>query len=167
MSDWTKVKPIKKTTKTTNTTNNNYVPKESSNGWDWGVGTTVIKGRGVDKKKTTGETVRSQTTGNRQSAQQFNTRKLDEAEEASKIKTVPSSIAQNIIKFRAEKKLTQKDLVQKTNGRVKENDLKLIEQGKAIFNNQQIVAIEKALNVHVRGNSVGEPYFNPKPKKTK
>ena len=69
-----------------------------------------------------------------QSKSDVNTRKLDDASEGQKHKTIDREISQQIIKARCAKKLTQDGLAKQLNINV--SIVKEYETGKAIVNNQ-------------------------------
>lgn len=71
--------------------------------------------------------------------------KLDENDEVTSIKYVPKEISKLIIDARCAKKLSRKDLARNLN--LKEDVLADIENGKAIYNGDQIAKIKKQLGI--------------------
>lgn len=82
---------------------------------------------------------------------QIKNKKLDEANEVSKIEKVSLSFSKEMQKARCAKKLSQKQLAQKLY--VKQTVIASYEQGKAIPNNGFICKIERALGVKLPRSS--------------
>lgn len=99
----------------------------------------------------------------------ISTKKLDENVDGGKHKKVELSTAQLVQKALTAKEWSQKDLLQAVGGRngVNAQYIQQLASGKAQFDNNKIGAIEKALNIRLRGKFVGEPYFKPKQTKPK
>ena len=81
--------------------------------------------------------------------------KLDRETEELKHKTVPKDLGKLITQTRNAKGMNTKDLATKCNE--KPQVITSYEQGKAIPNQQIIGKIERALGIHLRGKSMGEP----------
>lgn len=71
--------------------------------------------------------------------------KLDENDEVTSIKYISREISQLIINARCAKKLSRKDLARNMN--VKEDVIADIENGKAIYNGDQIAKIKRYLGI--------------------
>ena len=71
--------------------------------------------------------------------------KLDENDEVTSIKYVTKEISQLIINARCAKKISRKDLAKNMN--LKEDIIADIENGKAIYNGDQIAKIKKYLSI--------------------
>lgn len=69
-----------------------------------------------------------------------------DSDEGPPVIYVGAELARQITKARIENKLTQKGLAQKVN--LQEKDIKDIESGKAVLNNQHISKIKRVLNMH-------------------
>lgn len=89
----------------------------------------------------------SKTTGNKAHQQNLNVGKLLEDEHPLEIKTVPKEIANQVARFRAEKKLTQEQLATKINE--KASVIKDLESATGMYDGQIISKIEKALAVKI------------------
>jgi ribosome-binding protein aMBF1 (putative translation factor) len=139
-------------------------PTETVDPWDE---VTVLRKntplKSTDPKNKVVSTTRI-TPANSQKPPQLNARALDEETSSQPIEKVSLSIGQLVAKERIARKMTQRDLALKTNGKVTFADVQLIESGKAFKDNNKIVDIERALNVHLRGNHQGEPLFKTQPK---
>lgn len=85
--------------------------------------------------------------------------KIDNSTSSDTIKKVSLSTAQLLNKALVEKKWSQKDLVTNVGGRagVNAQDVHKIARGDAIANDAKLTAIERALNMHLRGKLAGEP----------
>lgn len=155
-------KPVKKTT-TTKTTTSPPTPQPSQdeqvNPWDE---VTVLRKstplKANDPKNAVVSTTRI-SSANSQKPPQLNARALDEETSSQPIEKVSLSIGQLVAQERVARKMSQRDLALKTNGKVTFADVQLIESGKAFKDNNKIVEIERALNVHLRGKHQGEPLF--------
>lgn len=93
--------------------------------------------------------------------------KIDQSTTGGTIKKVSLSTAQLLNKALVAKKWKQKDLVAHIGGRAGVNlqDVQQIAQGKAIANDAKLSAIEKGLNIHLRGKLAGQQIAKPKTKK--
>lgn len=84
--------------------------------------------------------------------------KLDATDNVVKVPKIDQNIGKLILKFRQEKKLSQKDLATKVNE--KPSVINDYESGKAIPNQLILAKIEKILGIKLRGKLIGEPLFN-------
>lgn len=92
------------------------------------------------------------------------TKKLDQNVDGGTHKKVELSTGQLFQKALNAKKWSQKDLLIAVGGKsgVNAQYIQQFAAGKALFDNNKIGAIEKALNIKLRGKNVGEVYFKPK-----
>ena len=107
---------------------------------------------------------------NQKTSSGFSAKKIAENTIGGSHKKVSLSMGQLMQQALNAKGWTQKELVIKVGGQAKVNhqDIQNIATGKAILNNDKIVAIERTLNINLRGKNVGEPFFGPKkPKNSK
>lgn len=164
MSDWTEVKFTKKNNGNRYTKINQNDDKTNDNSSDnpWDQVTVLRKNTRPnpnDPKNTVVQMSRN-TSSNTQSQKNVNAHMLDAETSTQPIQKVSLSLGQTIAKERIARKMTQKDLALKTNGKLTFADVQSIESGKMILtNNDKIVHIERALNVHLRGKHIGEPLF--------
>lgn len=88
-------------------------------------------------------------------------KQLDENTGGGGHKKVSLSVSQLLQKALVAKKWSQKDLVKNVGGRagVNAQDVQKIARGEAMQNDAKLTAIEKALNMRLRGKNAGEPYF--------
>lgn len=124
------------------------------NPWDK---VTVIHGRGG--RPTAPPPTKQRYGRPNTTSSNFNATKLDKADTPDALPTVGLSMGQLIQQYRNQQNLSQGDLLKKIGGRggVTLSDIQNIEKGVAISNNNKIMAIENALNVHVRGKLIGKP----------
>ena len=113
----------------------------------WEAPTIVLR-----KKKEKTDAVKAQRDGKTDSAlknkcveESHKNRKLDEATDAGKHKTVGKETGQKIIKARCEKNLTQKQLAQKINKPVQ--IITTYENGTAILDNKILSSIKRILGI--------------------
>ena len=132
----------------------------SQNFQDW---ETVVftKPKTTQKKKTcapstggTSSTVVAVNTTNNKNGRVVETsrlRKLDNAEEAGKIKTVSHSLSLAIARARQDKGMKQKELATRLN--VKHTVIQGYESGKAVPDGRLLTQMEKVLGTRLRGGS--------------
>jgi ribosome-binding protein aMBF1 (putative translation factor) len=116
------------------------------------------------KKKITGPPVVNTTRTNTNTTSELNMRKLDENEVGGVHKKVDKSISQLLQQTLVSRGWNYDRLVKEVSGRagVNKQDVQNIIKGAAIQNNSKLEAIEKTLNIHLRGKKVGEPYIQKK-----
>ncbi|CUM68167.1 uncharacterized protein PRCAT00005884001 [Priceomyces carsonii] len=86
--------------------------------------------------------------------------KLDATDDVVPTKKIDTNVGKTILKFRLEKKLTQKDLATKINE--KPTVINDYEAGRAVPNQQVLGKMERVLGVKLRGKNIGEPLFKKK-----
>jgi ribosome-binding protein aMBF1 (putative translation factor) len=94
----------------------------------------------------------------------INMRKLDENDSGGAHKMVDRSVSQLLQKELVSRGWNYDKLVKEVGGRagINKQDIQNIVKGVAIQNNSKLVAIEKTLNIHLRGKKAGEPFAQQK-----
>jgi DNA-binding XRE family transcriptional regulator len=72
-------------------------------------------------------------------------KKLDDNNEVFSIQKIPRALSKELINFRIKLKYTQKDIAQKLN--IQQNIYNELENGKALYNNQNKILINKIENI--------------------
>jgi len=72
-------------------------------------------------------------------------KKLDDNNEVFSIQKIPSALSKELINFRIKLKYSQKDIAQKLN--IQQNIYNELENGKALYNNQNKILINKIENI--------------------
>jgi putative transcription factor len=144
----------------TNKPKHEYVP-EQENTSKYEPGTIVLHKR---QTKNNGPKTVNTTYSNTNTTTGINMRKLDENDSGGTHKKVDKSIGQLLQQALVSRGWNYERLVKEVGGRacVNKQDVQNIVKGEAIQNNSKLVAIEKTLNVHLRGKKAGEPFTQKK-----
>jgi len=103
----------------------------------------------VTKSSNKSKEISHNSATNKQKQQIDNYSKIDKAENAEKIKTVPLDISREIQQARNAKGMTQKELATKINEQ--QRVISDYESGRAIPNNQILGNLERVLGIKLRG----------------
>ena len=160
MSEWKTVTAKPKTTPKPKSKSDSTYESHSEPSDPWGEVTILRKTtplKATDPKNSVIPVARQ--VSNQQTPTNKNAHILDAETSSQPIEKVSLTLGQAVAKARITQKLTQRELALKTNGKVTFADIQLIESGKAFSDNNKIVEIERALNIHLRGKHEGEPLF--------